>query len=122
MRHSRLWVIAGLLLVGTIIWLSVTPNPPDPGFDQGDKLEHMLAYGTLMFWFSELYPAARIRVLLAIGFIAMGVGLEFVQRALAYRTYDVLDMLANTIGVFAGWAAARACGPNVFARIERLLR
>jgi hypothetical protein len=31
-------------------------------------------------------------------------------------------MLANTIGVFAGWAAARLCGPDVFARIERLIR
>ena len=122
MRHPRLWAIAGVLLVGTIIWLSVTPHPPDPGFEQGDKFEHILAYGTLMFWFSELYPSMRTRIALAIGFVAMGVGLEFVQRALVYRTYDVFDMLANTIGVFAGWAVARACGPDVFARIERLLR
>ena len=109
-------------MVGAIVWLSVTPNPPDPGFEQGDKLEHVLAYGTLMFWFCQIYSAARARVVLAIGFIAMGVGLEFVQGALVYRTYDEYDMLANAIGVLAGWAAARACGPNVFERIERLIR
>jgi glycopeptide antibiotics resistance protein len=82
----------------------------------------VLAYGTLMFWFCQLYPAPRTRLLLAIGFIALGIGLEFVQGALGYRTYDEYDMLANAIGVLAGWAAAHACGPDVFARIERLLR
>ena len=51
----------------------------------------------------------------------MGIGLEFVQGALTYRTYDEFDMLANAIGVIAGWAVARATGPNVLARIERLL-
>jgi len=29
----------------------------------------------------------------------MGIGLEFIQGWLVYRTYDPLDMLANTIGV-----------------------
>jgi glycopeptide antibiotics resistance protein len=36
----------------------------------------------------------------------MGIGLEFIQGMLGYRTYEVFDMLANTIGVLLGWAAA----------------
>jgi glycopeptide antibiotics resistance protein len=36
----------------------------------------------------------------------MGVGLEFVQGWLAYRTFDTMDMAANTIGVLLGWGAA----------------
>jgi hypothetical protein len=51
----------------------------------------------------------------------MGVALEFVQRGLGYRTYDELDMLANAVGVLVGWAAAHACGPQLFARIERMI-
>jgi VanZ family protein len=120
-RHPRLWAIAGWLIVGAIVWLSVTPSPPDPGFEQGDKLEHVLAYGVLTFWFCQVYASPRTQLGIAVGFIAMGVGLEFVQGALVYRTYDELDMLANASGVIAGWAAARAAGPNAFARIERLL-
>ena len=37
---------------------------------------------------------------------AMGVGLEALQGALGYRTYEVFDMYANTLGVLLGWAAA----------------
>ena len=40
------------------------------------------------------------------GFIAMGVGLEFIQGMTDYRTYDVLDMAANSIGVLLGWGVA----------------
>ena len=121
MRYPRLWAIAGWLMVCAIVWLSVTPSPPDPGFENADKLEHVLAYGVLTFWFCQLHASARVQVAVALGFIAMGVGLELVQGALAYRTYDGYDMLANAVGVAAGWAAARVAGPNVFARVERLI-
>lgn len=109
-------------MVAAIIWLSVMPSPPDPGFEHGDKLEHVVAYGALMFWFCQLHAAVRVQLALAAAFIALGVGLEFVQGALGYRSYEEADMVANTLGVFAGWALARATGSQVFARIERLLR
>ena len=36
------------------------------------------------------------------------VWLEFLQGHLGYRTYEVFDMYANTLGVLLGWAAALA--------------
>ena len=69
---------------------------------------HFIAYGALMLWFCFLYLSQRIRFRYAMAFIAMGVGLEFVQGMLGYRTYEVFDMYANTLGVFLGWAAAFA--------------
>jgi glycopeptide antibiotics resistance protein len=66
----------------------------------------LLAYGTLMFWFSQLYVERRARIAYAAGFAAMGVALEFVQGQLGYRTYEVFDMYANGLGVLLGWAAA----------------
>ncbi len=101
---------AALLAIGwgwaaTIVWLSVTPAPPKLDFEHSDKLGHFLAYGALMFWFCLLYFKTRARILYAAGFIAMGIGLEFIQGWLVYRTYDPLDMLANTIGVALGWMA-----------------
>jgi len=108
-------------MVAATIGLSVMPSPPDPGFDHGDKLEHVVTYGALMFWFCQLHAAGRVQIAFAIGFIALGIGLEFVQGALAYRSYEEADMLANSIGVVAGWAVARVTGSHVFARIERLL-
>ena len=96
-------VAAGWALVATIIWLSVTPAPIPTGIDEGDKLQHIAAYGTLMFWFCVLYRPFRVRVLYAAGFIAMGIALEFVQRWLGYRSFEVADMVADTLGVLAGW-------------------
>ena len=102
---------AALLAIGwgwaaTIVWLSLTPAPPTLDFEHSDKLGHFLVYGALMFWFCLLYFKTRVRILYAAGFIAMGIGLEFIQGWLVYRTYDPLDMLANTIGVALGWTAA----------------
>ena len=102
---------AALLAIGwgwaaVIVWLSLTPAPPKLGFEHVDKLGHLLAYGALMFWFCLLYFGTGTRILYAAGFIVMGIGLEFIQGWLGYRTYDPFDMLANGIGVALGWMAS----------------
>ena len=99
-------VAAGWAMAAAIVWLSLTPSPPQIDFDQGDKLGHLAAYGTLMFWFCLLYARRNARIAYAVLWIAMGVSLEFIQGELGYRTYEVYDMVANTLGVLAGWAAA----------------
>ena len=109
---------AALLAIGwgwaaAIVWLSLTTAPPKLDFEHGDKLGHFLSYGALAFWFCLLYSKTWVRIFYAVGFIVMGIGLEFVQGWLGYRTYDPVDMLANSIGVALGWAAA------MFIRIPR---
>ncbi len=59
-----------------------------------------------MFCFCLLYPRRSTRIAYALSWIGMGVGLELIQGALGYRTYEVFDMFANTLGVLIGWAAA----------------
>jgi glycopeptide antibiotics resistance protein len=95
-------------MVAAIVWLSLTPAPPTLDFRESDKVGHFLAYGGVMFWFSQLYLRRRTRLCYGVGFIALGIGLELAQRALGYRTYEVFDMFANTLGVLIGWAAALA--------------
>ena len=111
MKLRALWLAIGWGLVATIVWLSVTPRPPDLGIEHGDKLGHFAAYGATMFWFCQLYPRLAARALYAAGFIAMGIALEFVQRWLGYRSFEVLDMVADALGVALGWAAASAAPP-----------
>jgi VanZ family protein len=105
-RWRRAWLTLGWGWAAAIVWLSLTPSPPTLDFEQSDKLGHFLAYGGLMFWFCQLYPKAQTRVYYAAGFIALGVGMEILQGMTDYRTFEVLDMAANTIGVFLGWAGA----------------
>lgn len=101
-----IFVALGWGWAGTIVWLSLTPSPPTIDLEQGDKLGHFAAYGLLMLWFCFLYRSKPARLAYGAGFIAMGVALEFIQRMLGYRTYEVLDMVANGIGVLLGWGVA----------------
>jgi len=115
-RLRALWLALGWAWVAAIVWLSLIPSPPTIDIAQGDKLGHFLAYGILMFWFCQLYPARRTRLRYALGFAALGVGLEFAQRALGYRSYELFDMAANTLGVALGWIAAGIVGGRIAAR------
>jgi VanZ family protein len=112
-RLRPLWLALGWAWVATIVWLSLIPSPPTIDIAQGDKLGHFLGYGILMFWFCQLYPAQRTRLGYALGFAALGVALEFAQRALGYRSYEVFDMAANALGVVLGWVAAAFLGSRV---------
>ena len=112
-----LFVAAGWSIAAVIVWLSLTPYPPQIDIEQGDKLGHFLAYGTLMFWFCLLYMRRASRIAYAVLWIAMGIGLEFVQGQTDYRTYEVYDMVANTLGVLLGWAAALLLPKAIYARL-----
>lgn len=94
--------------MGVILWLSLTPQPPQVDFEQSDKVGHFIAYGGLMFWFCQLYPATRTRLAYAAGFITMGIAIEYIQRWTGYRSFEVMDMVADAIGVALGWATALA--------------
>jgi VanZ family protein len=93
-------------MVAGVVWLSLTPSPPKVDFEQSDKVGHFLAYGGLMFWFSQLYFERKVRLAYAAGFAAMGVALEFIQGWTGYRSFELYDMLADGVGVALGWAAA----------------
>jgi len=99
----RLLLAGGWLFAAAIVILSLIPAPPDIDVPHGDKLGHMAAYSLLTFWFCWLYPAWKTRIAYAAGWIAMGVALEFAQGATGYRSFEVADMAANSLGVLLGW-------------------
>ena len=96
----------GWLWAAAIVWLSLTPSPPDPGVAFGDKIGHFLAYAVLMFWFGILYRNPMPRAAYGILWIVLGVALEFAQGATGYRSFELADMAANALGVLVGAAAA----------------
>ena len=119
LKYQRLWLTLGFLLIGLIWYLSLTPDPPDTGIEQGDKLGHFLAYGLLMGWFAQIYQRRRARLGLMLVFIAMGVLLEFIQGMLGYRSYSYADMAANTTGVVLGLLLARGSLARLLERAEQ---
>lgn len=119
LRFRLLWLIAGWMLVLLVIYLSLAPTSPPLTKNQGDKLEHILAYAVLMSWFVNIYMGMTSRTRIAVGLIALGVGLEFVQRWNGYRTFEMADMAANAAGVAAGWLSAPPHLPNYLHVIEK---
>lgn len=99
----KLLIAGGWLIAAAIVFLSLTPQPPDLDVPHGDKLGHFAAYSLLTFWFCWLYPAWNTRLAYAAGWIAMGVALEFAQGATGYRSFELADMAANSLGVLLGW-------------------
>ena len=107
----RLFLAIGWAMIAVILWLSLTPQPPQVDFEHSDKVGHFLAYGGLMYWFCQIYRTSRARLACAAAFIAMGIAIEFVQRWTGYRSFEVYDMVADAIGVLLGWAVALALPP-----------
>ena len=70
-----------------------------------DKIGHVLAYGVLMLWFAQLHPKSRYGWL-AVGFIALGILMEVLQSQLAFRSGEVWDVAANSLGTVLSWGLA----------------
>jgi VanZ family protein len=98
-----LMLAGGWLYAAAIALLSLLPRAPQIGIEHGDKLGHFAAYSLLMFWFCQLYRARNARIAYAAGWIAMGVALEFAQEATGYRSFELADIAANSLGVLLGW-------------------
>lgn len=121
LRLRSAWLTIAWLLIAAVIYLSLTPRPLEIPLDEGDKYGHLLAYGTLMLWFAQLYQRGE-RWAATLALIALGVALEYVQRSTGYRTFDVWDMAADAAGVLIGLALAPPRLPNFLEVAERVLR
>lgn len=120
-RYRRLWLAIGWGLVLAVIWVSLTPKPPDVGIRINDKLSHLAAYAVLMGWFCQLYWQRSARLRNGLLLVAMGIALEVLQGLGQHRMFEYADMLANTLGVVAGGVLARGPLARLLLRLEALL-
>lgn len=123
-RHLRfrgLWISVGVMLLLAVAISSIITIPaPLRAVMLQDKVAHTFAYASLMGWFSQIYRHDLTRLILAVGLVAMGVGIEFIQGMTATRQFDVLDMVANTSGVALAWALAYTWVGSILAWLESL--
>lgn len=122
-RYFALWRAAGWSIVVAIIVFSLTPQQPHIGrLEMNDKLGHLTAYAIGMGWFAALYPSMTRRVGYAGFFIALGITLEFAQAFTPYRQFELSDMLADGIGVAAGFLIGQPILPRLDRAMARLFR
>ncbi len=116
----KAWLTAGWIGIVLVVYLSLTPTPPD--LDLGahtDKWEHMTAYAVLMWWFCQLRTSLPDRLQTAASLVALGIALEFGQRTTGFRSFEVADMVAGSMGVALGWLLAPPRTPDLLGWCER---
>lgn len=107
LRRPRLWTVLWVLAVLFVIVVCLIPPPPIPVPENGDKVEHFLAYFILSGSAVQLFRKGRPLLWVGLGLVLMGIGIEFAQGALTRdRMADPMDALANTVGVLAGMGFA----------------
>ena len=76
LRFLRLWQTIGTVLIGFVVYLSLTPHPIEVPVEHDGKYGHGLAHATMIFWFAQLDARQRTRLAYAIGLVAAGAALE----------------------------------------------
>lgn len=107
LRHYALFLVVFYIISITILSLINLDNLPEIGSGHDDKLYHATAYFVFVILSFNYLKKIGVKkaVLIAMIFsVFYGIIIEVLQHALnTNRTFDVLDIAANTIGVILGY-------------------
>lgn len=121
LRYRAGWQLLAMLCLGVFLLLSLMPMPVIRITPMhSDKLLHALSYAFLMYAFAQVFDRIP-RPVLALLFIVLGVGVEFLQGLTRYRSFEIADMAANGVGVVAGWLLVHTPAGRLLLRCDRLL-
>ncbi len=112
-------LLIGYALVAALIYICLTPNPPDTSaVNFGDKIAHFAGYALLFLWFAQIYQRSA-QLKLALLLVLLGVSIEIAQGFTGYRAFEYADMLANSVGVAIGWVVAATPAASLLLMIEK---
>lgn len=104
------WLLRAIWVAGIIGFLAISVIPtgrnPFSGIEAGDKIAHLG-----VFFILALFPAATGAVskkAATVVLVIVAVTSESLQSMLPYRSWEVLDIAADLLGLFAGLAAGYA--------------
>jgi hypothetical protein len=120
LRYPKLWAAMGWLLVAGVVVGSLMPGSAVPSIGLSDKVMHAAAYFTLMVWFAGFYRRELYLPIAAV-LIALGIGLDLLQRLTATRSFDWYDVAMNCSGVAAGLALSLLLLGGWSQRVEQRL-
>ena len=99
---SKKPLLKAIWAVGVIATIILSALPADQIPQVGglsDKIGHFLAYAVVGLFGLFAASTNNHRWLLLVAMVLMGLGLEGVQYFLPTRSFELLDALANTLGV-----------------------
>ena len=115
-RFPRIWLFIALLQITFIYYLCLKESlDAPPLFLHQDKAFHFSAYFLLAgYLFSILKEELLWKLFLSL--FLMGLSIELLQLTTKTRSYENLDLVANTLGIVMGIFISK------FIRLQRLLQ
>ncbi|SNR17555.1 VanZ family protein [Tenacibaculum jejuense] len=103
LKDKAIYLAILLTLIITYLSLANLKGKSIINFSSIDKVQHALAYFTLaVIWMLAFIKKSKKKAVVILC-IAFGILMEFLQANLtSYRSFEYLDMLANTVGVLIG--------------------
>lgn len=113
LRYTGLWSLAGvigllLIFIAALLpaeWLPsewLRSSGGGPGLEHGDKWLHAATFAFLCAWFCGQYPPrGYLRVVAHLALF--GLAIELCQAMTGYRSADLLDFLADILGIAVGF-------------------
>jgi VanZ family protein len=120
LRFPYFWLACAWILAIAICVASQLPSDDLPNLHVSDKIEHAACYFALTLVFTGIYTRDKYWVVGTL-LVAMGVLNEIFQYLLHLgRTADVMDALANSVGVLIAIVLSLAGLGGWTQRIEKL--
>ena len=119
-----IWLCIGIGLLVFLTWSSLTPLATKGiTIKHSDLALHLLAYGSITFWFAQIFRDQKTLIRIAIFMIGYGLLMEAAQGLLTLnRDANLLDAIANTCGAYIGTLLSKAFRPaGLLYRIESLI-
>lgn len=106
LRHRNAWLALWLFAVTVLVVVCLLPSPDLPNLHVSDKLEHAAAFALLAGSAVQLFER-RALLMVAIGLLALGAGIEFAQALFTTtRAMEAADVVADTVGIVIGLSIA----------------
>lgn len=120
LRYPKFWAAVGWLLIAGVVVGSLMPGQAVPSIGLSDKVMHAGAYFTLMVWFAGFYRRGFYALIAAV-LVALGIGLDVLQRLTETRSFDWYDVAMNCAGVAVGLALSLLLLGGWSQRLEQRL-
>ncbi len=109
MYYQKIWLFLGQLYILFIFSASLLTVPEvNINIAFLDKIVHFLLYFLLVGWFIQLYPQSHSKRIIVIAAISMGMLIEILQGMTLYRSFELADELANSIGAISAFTLDRS--------------
>ena len=106
LRFPRFWLLGGISIMALVLLLTLAPLGRVAAISfLNDKQAHFIAFAVLMLWFCGVFRLP-FTPLVALGLVAFGGLIEWLQSHLPYRSAEFADLLFDGGGILAGWALA----------------